>query len=132
MVIDQFSKLAKMAPTKTIVTTFDFAKFFFDMWVKHHAWDATIFRKHRDAKFTTGFWKHLFQNAVTKLSINTIFHPQTNGPKKGVQWGVRLILKNYVNANKKDWGEHLGLVESTSKFTNLKPHLSWFFNLPSL
>jgi hypothetical protein len=36
MVIDQFFKLAKMAPTKTIVTTFDFVKLFFDMWVKHH------------------------------------------------------------------------------------------------
>jgi hypothetical protein len=36
MVIDQFFKLAKMALTKTIMTTFDFMKLFFDMWVKHH------------------------------------------------------------------------------------------------
>jgi hypothetical protein len=31
MVVDQLSKLAKMAPTKTIVTTFDSTIFFSDM-----------------------------------------------------------------------------------------------------
>jgi hypothetical protein len=31
MVVDRFSKLAKMAPTKTITTTFNLAKLFFDM-----------------------------------------------------------------------------------------------------
>ncbi len=36
LVVDQFSKLAKMVPTKMIVTTFDLVKLFFDMWVKHH------------------------------------------------------------------------------------------------
>jgi hypothetical protein len=36
VVVDQFSKLAKMALTKTIVTTFDWTKLLFDMWVKHH------------------------------------------------------------------------------------------------
>lgn len=32
MVVDRFSKLAKMAQTKTIATTFDSAKLFFDTW----------------------------------------------------------------------------------------------------
>jgi hypothetical protein len=36
VVVDQFSKLAKMTLTKTIVTTFDWTKLFFHMWVKHH------------------------------------------------------------------------------------------------
>ncbi len=36
VVVDQFSKLAKMAPTKMITTTFDLAKLFFNMWVRHH------------------------------------------------------------------------------------------------
>jgi hypothetical protein len=35
VVIDQFCKLAKMVPTKIVVTTFDLAKLFFDMWVNH-------------------------------------------------------------------------------------------------
>jgi hypothetical protein len=36
VIINQFSKFAKMVPTKMIVTTFDMVKMFFDMWVKHH------------------------------------------------------------------------------------------------
>ncbi len=36
VLVDQFSKLAKMAPTKTTITTFDSTKLLFDMWAKHH------------------------------------------------------------------------------------------------
>jgi ABC-type arginine/histidine transport system permease subunit len=54
MVVDQFSKLAKMAPIKTIVTTFVSTKLFFDMWVMHHGMPQFII-SHRDAKFTTSF-----------------------------------------------------------------------------
>ncbi len=35
VVVNRFSKLAKMAPTKTIIT-FNLAKLFFNMWVRHH------------------------------------------------------------------------------------------------
>jgi len=36
VVVHQFSKLAEMVPAKTITTTFDLVKLFFDMWVKNH------------------------------------------------------------------------------------------------
>jgi hypothetical protein len=81
VVIDQFSKLAKMVSTKTIVTAFDSVKLLFDMWVKYDRMPQFII-SNKDAKFMAGFWKHLFQNVGTKLSINMTFHPQTNGQKK--------------------------------------------------
>jgi hypothetical protein len=59
VVVDRFSKLAKMAPIKTITTTFDSVKLFFDMWVRHHMMPQFIISD-RDAKFMTGFYKHLF------------------------------------------------------------------------
>ncbi len=59
MVVNRLSKLAKMAPTKTIATTFDSTKLFFNMWVKHHGMPQFIISD-RDTKFTTCFWKHLF------------------------------------------------------------------------
>jgi hypothetical protein len=52
IVVNQFSKLAKMAPTKTIMT-FDSTKLFFDMWVKHHGMPQFIVSD-RNAKFTMG------------------------------------------------------------------------------
>jgi hypothetical protein len=45
VVVDQFSKLAK---------TFDSAKLFFDMWVRHHGMPQFII-SNRDAKFMTNF-----------------------------------------------------------------------------
>ncbi len=54
-------------------TTFDSIKLLFNMWVKHRRMPQFIVSD-RDAKFTTSFWKHLFQ----KLSFNMTFYPQIN------------------------------------------------------
>ncbi len=45
------------------------------------------------------------------------FHPQTNGQIKNVNGVLNQYFRNYGSANKKDWGEHLGLVKSCYKFT---------------
>ncbi len=54
MVVNRFSTLAKMALIKTIITNFDSAKLFFDMWVKHDRMLQFIVSD-EDAKFTMGF-----------------------------------------------------------------------------
>jgi hypothetical protein len=74
MIVDKFSKLAKVAPSKIIITTFDLVELLFDMWVKHHRMLQFII-SNKDAKFTMHFWKHLFQKVGTKLSFNITFHP---------------------------------------------------------
>ncbi len=74
MIVDQFSKLAKAAWSKIIITTFNLMKLLFDMWVKHHRMLQFIV-SNKDAKFIMCSQKHLFQKAGTKLSFNTTFHP---------------------------------------------------------
>jgi hypothetical protein len=54
VVVNQFSKLAKMAPTKTIVITFNSTKLLFDMWVRHHVMPQFIVSD-RDVKFMISF-----------------------------------------------------------------------------
>ncbi len=54
VVVNQFSKLAKMVPRKTIATTFDSTKLFFDMWIRHHVMLQFIISD-RDVKFMTSF-----------------------------------------------------------------------------
>lgn len=83
VVIDRFSKLAKLALTKMIATTFDSTKVFFDTWFKHHGMSQFIMND-KDTKFTTCFWKHLFRKVGTKLSFSMPFHPQINGRIKRV------------------------------------------------
>jgi hypothetical protein len=54
MVVDRFSKLAKMALIKTITATFDSIKLFFDMWVKRHGMPQFIISD-KNVKFMVGF-----------------------------------------------------------------------------
>jgi hypothetical protein len=75
--------LAKMVPIKTIATTFDTTKLFFNVWVMHHKMPQFII-SNKDAKFTIGFWKHLFQKVGTKLSFSLVFHPENDGQIESV------------------------------------------------
>jgi hypothetical protein len=54
VVVNWFSKLAKMVPTKTTATTFDLKKLFFDMWVRHHGMPQLIIND-RNTKFMVDF-----------------------------------------------------------------------------
>jgi len=74
MVVDQFSKLAKVVPTQIIITTFNLAKLLFIIWVKHHKMLQLIVNN-KDAKFTMCFWKNLFRKVGMKLSFNITFQP---------------------------------------------------------
>jgi hypothetical protein len=67
VVIDQFSKLAKMMLTKTITTTFVMRKKI-DMWVKHHEMPQFII-SNNDAKFMTGFLKTFVLEGGDKIVI---------------------------------------------------------------
>jgi IS30 family transposase len=65
----------------------------------------------RDTKFTVGFLKHLFRKVGIKLLFNKTFHPQTDGQTERVNGLLNQYLKNYVNIDKKDWSEHLGMAK---------------------
>jgi hypothetical protein len=75
------------------------------MWVRHHGMPQFIVSD-KNTKFMAGFWKHLFQKVGMKLSLNMAFHPQTNGQIERVNEMLNQYLSNYVNVDKKDWGEH--------------------------
>jgi AAA15 family ATPase/GTPase len=70
-----------------------------------------------DAKFMVSFWKHLFQKVGTKLMFSTAFDPQIDGQIKIVNGVLNQFFRNYVNINKKYWGEHLSLTKFYYNFT---------------
>ncbi len=47
----------------------------------------------------------------TKLSFSTTFQPQFDGQTERVNGVLNQYFKNYVDANQKYWGKHLGLVK---------------------
>ena len=76
--VDTFSKMTHFAPTKTTASAPDTARLFFDHIFRLHGLPKSIVSD-RDAKFTSKFWKSLFQTLGTKLAMSTAFHPQTDG-----------------------------------------------------
>jgi hypothetical protein len=110
VVVDRFSKLARMEPTKGTATAFETAVLFFNVWWRHHGLPKVIVSD-RDPKFTSAFWRHLFRRMKTKLTFSTAFHPQTDGQTERVNGVLNQYLRNYVSADQSDWSEYLGLAE---------------------
>ena len=110
VVVDRFSKLARMEPTKGTATAFETAVLFFNVWWRHHGLPKAIVSD-RDPKFTSAFWRHLFRRMKTKLTFSTAFHPQTDGQTERVNGVLNQYLRNYVSADQSDWSEYLGLAE---------------------
>src|SRR4051812_50072776 len=76
--VDTFSKMVHFAPTKTTATAPDTTQLLFDHVIRLQGLPKSIVSD-RDAKFTSKFWKALFQTLGTKLAMSTAFHPQTDG-----------------------------------------------------
>ena len=50
----------------------------------------------RDSKFTSNFWKGLFEGFGTSLNMSTTYHPQTDGQTERVNQVIEDMLRMYV------------------------------------
>ena len=65
----------------------------------------------RDPRFTTHFWKSFQKVMGTRLTMNTTFHPQTDGQSERTIQVLEDMLRACVLDHKGSWEEHLPLVE---------------------
>ena len=65
----------------------------------------------RDTRFTSHFWKSLQKTMGTRLTMNTTFHPQTDGQSERTLQVLEDMLRACVLDHKGNWEEHLPLVE---------------------
>ena len=65
----------------------------------------------RDARFTSQFWRELWQRTGTKLAMSTAYHPQTDGQTERANRTLEEILRATVNAKQNDWDEFLTTAE---------------------
>ena len=76
--VDRLSKMVHFAPCTKEILAEKYGQLFIDHVFKHHGLpEVIIFDK--DPKFTSRFWKELFQKLKTDLKFSTAFHPQTDG-----------------------------------------------------
>jgi hypothetical protein len=108
--VDRLSKYVRIIPTKTDITATQFANVFQDTNFRHYGIPKSLMSD-RDSKFTSEFWKNLFQILGTKLNMSTSYHPQTDGQTEIMSRHIIASLRHYIAPLGKDWAKHLANAE---------------------
>lgn len=107
---DRLSKMVHFAPTVTEVDAPGVARIFFDSVFRLHGLPTTIVSD-RDPRFTSNFWRCLFNLTGTKLGMSTAYHPETDGQSERTNRTLEDMLRAYVNNKHDDWDLHLTAAE---------------------
>jgi DNA-binding transcriptional regulator WhiA len=88
----------------------------FDVYVREiarlHGIPKTIVSD-RDPKFTSKFWKGLFNGFGTNLNFSIAYHLEIDGQTKRVNQVIEDMLRMYVMDKPSKWEDYLHLVEFT-------------------
>jgi Chromo (CHRromatin Organisation MOdifier) domain len=108
--VDLFSKMVHFAPMHTNAMAPDIAYIFVDTIFKIHGLPKSIISD-RDAKFTSRFWRTIFNTMGTCLALSTAFHPQTDGQTERTNRTLEDMLRAFVNYKQDDWDRLLPTAE---------------------
>ena len=78
VIVDRFSKRTRFLPCHKESTAMDIALLFWERIISDVGLPKGIISD-RDPKFTSEFWKGLYQLMGTKLQLSTAYHPETDG-----------------------------------------------------
>ena len=106
--VDRLSKMVHLAPCKTSITGKEAALLFLDHVYRLHGMPESIVSD-RDPRFTSGFWRHVFELLGSKLHMSTADHPQTDGQTERANRVVADVLRTI--ATPKEWSKQLPFVE---------------------
>jgi transposase InsO family protein len=125
LVIDKVTKRCHLVPAKSTDTAANTARRFFDSIVRLHGLPSVIVSD-RDTKFTSHFWRTLFERYGTKLALSTSYHPQTDGQSERMVRTVKEMLRSVVNHKQDNWADQLSSIEyaynnSVHPSTNMTP-----------
>eukprot|EP00253_Pinus_taeda_P035101 PITA_35101 len=110
VVVDKLSKSAHFIPVQSTYHAAQIANVFMQNIFKLHGMPKTIISD-RDVKFTSVFWRTLFEGLGTELNFSTAYHPQTDGQTERVNQVVEDMLRSYVMQQPTRWEEYLHFVE---------------------
>lgn len=108
--VDKLTKWATYVPTTTNVDAPTLAHLFFQHIVRLRGVPSYIISD-RDPRFTSIFWRSLWQQLGTKLQMSTAFHPQTDGQTERQNRTLEEMLRAYVSYEQDDWDQHLAAAE---------------------
>ena len=108
--VDRMTKMVHFAPCTKEVTAPQYARLFVDTVFRLHGMPEVIVSD-RDPRFTSRFWRSLFNLLGTDLRFSTAFHPQTDGQSERAIQTLENFLRPYVERHPTEWSKQLSLAE---------------------
>ena len=108
--VDKLTKMVHYVATTTTVSAPELSRLFVREVVRHHGVPESILSD-RDPRFTAHFWRSLWTQLGTKLTMSTAYHPQTDGQTERANRTLEEGLRHYVNLRQNDWDDHLDAQE---------------------
>ncbi|GBG65021.1 hypothetical protein CBR_g49090 [Chara braunii] len=132
VIIDRFTKYARLIPMPETTRTKYVIKLFKDNWVRDFGLPKTIVSD-RDVRFTSELWKKTAEQMGSQLQMTSGNHPEANGQAEQMNRVVQHLLRHYIKPNQNDWDEQLPLIASlynnvVHSSTGVSPnqlHLGW-------
>jgi hypothetical protein len=110
VVVDKLTKAAHFIPVKLTHKEANIADFYMREIARLHGTPKTIVFD-KDPKFTSKFWKGLFNGFGTNLNYSTTYHLESDGQTERVNEVIEDMLKIYVMDKPSKWEDYLHLVE---------------------
>jgi len=135
--VDKLTKMVHYVATTTTVDAPGLAELTLQEVVRYHGVPSNIISD-RDTRFTSIFWRSLWQQLGTKLLMSTAFHPQTDGQTERANRTLEEGLRAYVSRMQTDWDQHLlpleiaynNSVQASTGFTPFFLNSGQHFHLP--
>jgi len=108
--VDKLTKMVHYAPCKTNITAPQLAEVAMREVIRLHGVPESLLSD-RDPRFTAHFWRALWDQLGTKLTMSTAYHPQTDGQTERANRTLEEMLRSFVNWRQNDWDQHLSTLE---------------------
>jgi hypothetical protein len=110
VVVDKLTKVAHFILVKLTHKAANIVDVYMREIARLHGISKTIV-SNRDPKFTSKFWKGLFNGTGTNLNFSTAYHPESDGQTERVNQVIEDTLMMYVMDKPSKWEDYLHLVE---------------------
>ncbi|GBG72616.1 hypothetical protein CBR_g12189 [Chara braunii] len=132
VIIDRFTKYARLIAMPETARTEHVIKLFLDNWVRDFGLPKSIVSD-RDVRFTSELWKKTAEQTGNQLQMTSGNHPEANGQAEQMNRVVQHLLRHYIKPSQDDWDEKLPLIASlynnaVHSSTGVSPnqlHLGW-------
>jgi hypothetical protein len=110
VVVDKLTKETHFIPVKKTHKEKNIEEIYMKEVARLHGVPKAIVSD-RDSKFTSNFWKVLFEGLWTNLNLSTMYHVESYGKTKRTNIIIEYMLKMYVMDQPSKWKDYIHLVK---------------------